>query len=917
MSSKLSRWLRLRWRGLFRRGAQETELDAEMRHHLDMLVRENIAAGMSRGEARLAALREFGGADQYREECRDSWRPAIVTGLLGDFRHAAKSLWRSPGFTLVAAITLGLGVAVNAVMFSVVRDVVLRPSTRDADLNLVSVFTGRKGANPDYRSFTHAEFEIIRESSDLFSTVAAIHYDVAAVGLPDNLRRRYVGVVSEEFFSLFDVKPFRGRFFSPDESKPNAAIPVIVAGNAYWESLGKPDDFVGSTLRINQREYTVIGIGPPGFVGLHVSIGPDVWIPLGEATQFMGRDVLDPSSTAWNIAASLQPGYSIEAAQGRLGPIEERITALAPPGDQSPRMIVVSTPSRTSFGNTAPQSDAGVLSMFSSIGMGLSMTVLVVACLNLANMFLARSASRQREMAIRLSIGASRWHVVRVLLAEGLLLALLGGAVGLFMGYWSNEYLFAISHETFESGLFSLGVYSFIDGTLIAAVLVFSFVATVAFSLGPALRITKRNVIHGLGQQSRKHGSTTSDARFFSLGNSLVMVQVGLSLALLFSAALFVRASARSGEIDFGFETGGRLVANLDYSLTEYSDQEIKQRQQDVLERASTLPGISGAVLASSVPYNFDLSFRPIYPAGGEPTAAQDREIQKIFAGYTAVSSGYFSSLGIPLLSGRDFSHAESSQSAGPAVAVIDDSLARDLFGTDQVLGRHVFNDEASAQRGTLEHAIEIIGIVRSPRNETFENNPPRRIYRPIGQVTEKNIHLHVNAGEPSAIADMLRRELQSLDPETPVLTIRPLATFVEKNINTLLVKLAGMVFGGFGGLALFLAVVGVYGVKSHMVTRRTQEIGIRIALGGRPRDVIRLIMKQGILQTCVGLGIGVSLSFFAGQALSGMLYKIDSSDAFALIGSAVILAIATLLACWIPARRATKVDPMVALRND
>jgi hypothetical protein len=295
---------------------------------------------------------------------------------------------------------------------------------------------------------------MVRESTGLFSKVASAYYDVAAVGRPDNLRRRFVGVVSEEFFSLFGIQPFRGRFFSREESQPNASIPVVVASFSLWEHLGAGDDFIGSTIRINQRDYTVVGIVPRGFVGLHVSIGPEVWLPEGEASQLMGRDILDPDFTPLNVAATLRPGFSIAAAEGRLGPIEERITELAPPGDQGSRRIVLTVPSRTNFGNTAPQRDEGFLTMFASIGMGLSVTVLIVACLNLANMFLARGLARQREIAIRLSIGASRWHVVRGLLAEGLLLALAGGLVGLIMGFWSNEYLFKISTETFDVGLF-------------------------------------------------------------------------------------------------------------------------------------------------------------------------------------------------------------------------------------------------------------------------------------------------------------------------------------------------------------------------------------------------------------------------------------------------------------------------------
>ncbi len=914
MNPEFLRWLRLRFRGLFHRRSHEASLNRELQFHFDMLVEENIRAGLSPTEARHAAQREFGATAVYREEVRDTWRPSLVTGLLNDFTFAFRGLCRSPGFTAVAVLTLALGIGVNATIFSFIRNGILRPADRNQRQNLVAVYNGRADVDGNYRNFSYLELETLRESAGVFSDIAAQSFGIAAIGPQGDLKRRFIGCVSENYFSLLGVQPFRGRFFSAEESQPGAAISVVIANHALWERLGQPADLIGSTLRVNDHTYTVIGITPPGFVGLHASIGPDVWLPLGGIDILSGKDLRSPHAFSFNLVARLFPGLSLEAARQRLEPINRQLNRVASANPAEPRRVVIDSPSRFDLGSSGPQ-DESFLTVFAIIAMALAFTVLLVACLNLANMLLARGAARQKEIAIRLALGASRWRVVRSLLAEGLLLALTGGAAALVLGVWSDHLLIKWANDAFAFGLFSLGWHSFIDGRVLLATLAFSLVSTLLFSLVPALRVTRLDLTNDLKQLPGASSAPTRRGRLFSAGNTSVIVQIALALALLVSAALFIKSSRHAVSRDQGFQTADRLVANIDYSFLKLDPSQIQQRQRSLLEAASSLPGVTRTALASNIPFDFSLSRRPVRRIdSADANATLDANQPQHWSGYTAVSHGYFSTLGITLLRGRDFT-AEESAGTGETrpVAIIDESLAYRLFGDADPLGRRITIERTP----TPAQAIEIVGVVRSHRDDVFDKNPPLRVFRPLGQAPDASTYLHLRTSQPLTQIHAVRTALHHADPDAPILSIRPLAGYIENHINMLLIRLAGIVFGLFGVIALVLAVVGVYGVKAYAVARRTREIGVRIALGARPRDVMNLILKQGLVQTALGIALGLALALGAGRVLSGMLYSVDPSDPLAFIVSAALLSAAVLLACWLPARRATKVDPLTALRTE
>ncbi len=910
--------LRISLRSLFGRRA-ESDLDEELRLHLEMEIEHNVAQGMTRPAAERAARVAFGGLEQAKEASRDAWGWRLLPDFARDSAFAFKSLLRSPGFTLVAILTLGLGIGVNAVMFAMVRDAVLRPLLRDESLKLTAIYNSRAGADRDFRHSSYAEFETLRASTDVFADVAARFFSAEAVGVGDDLQRRFIAVASENYLSLVGAHPVQGRFFTPEEATPGAAIPVAVANHGFWERLGYPANFVGSTIRVNQRDYTVIGITPRGFVGLHSSIGPDVWLPLGESHFYTDQNLRDPETYPLSLYARLAAGVSPEAAQARLPVLNERLNAVAPTDDDASRALVLAPPSRLDIGNTRP-SDEGFINLFAALSLGLSLTVLVVACLNLANMVLARGAARAKEIAIRLSLGASRGRIVRQLTTEGFVLSLLGGGCGLLFSLWADSAIYQTSEEVFATSNFVLSVTRFLDLPMLAATFGFCLVATLTSSLGPALRVTRPDLVNDLKQTPGAAAGAAPWRRFFTLGNSLVIAQIALSLTLLFSASLFIRSSFDARSMDVGFQTADQLVANLDYRMTDLADDPatIARRQQALLEHLTPLVGPGRAALASGIPYNFELPFRPVFAARNAAPIAIDRDNDgRAYAGFTAVSEDYFSLLGIRLLRGRAFTHEEATRADSPGVAIIDQGLARTLFGDADPLGQRVYFGEADAASGDPTRALEIVGIVRSPRDSVFADAEPRRIYRPLAQAPAANIYLHLGTADPLHHVAPVRRALREAEPATPVLFVRPLATFVEKNINGLLIELAALVFGVFGGIALLLAVVGVYGVKSHAVARRTREIGIRMALGARPGEVMGLILRQGAVQTAVGLLVGTAVSLAAGRILGSMVYGAQGSDPLALTVSGLILALAVLLACYLPARRATRVDPAITLRSE
>ena len=846
---------------------------------------------------------------------------------MNDFRFAVRQLCKSPGFTLLAVVTLALGIGVNSAIFALVNGVVLRPMIPLRANEVVGIFTARQNASHDYRQFSHTEYRDLRENSgDLFVDLAALEFGVAGIGRDHEMRRSFAFLTSENFFSLMGVQPTRGRFYTAEECRPNANIPVVVASYAFWKRMGGRNDFIGSNLQINGRPYTVIGVTPDGFSGVSALVAPDVWLPLGVHSSLGStfadsetlHDLAEPKNYALNLTARLRPGMTIETAKSRLPALTRRFNAIQPSDAEGARELQIHKPSRFSI-STSPEDD-GPVTLIGTLLMGMAGAVLLIASLNLANMLLARGTARSKEIALRLAVGASRWRIVRQLLCEGLLLAICGGLVGLVVSVWCNDLLLHSLARLLGSMNFSFVVKLRPDATVLAVTFLFCLIATMLFSLGPALKASKADLVNDLKQQVGEPARIGRFSRFFAPRHISVMAQIALSFMLLFSAGLFFRGALKASGLNPGFVAAGDLVTELDFSLIKKDPADARRLIFAAVQRARDLPGVKTAAVGTMLPYgNFTNSRRIMSAREALPTdpKAPDPGAGALF---TAITPGYFDAIGVKLLRGRDFTQAEAENRDTPRVGIIDEEMARKLFPNTEAVGQHIRYTQPPKDGSPND--VLVVGVVSSHRHDVQNDTLKRRLFVPLSQGYNGNVYLHVRLATKdrhavAAFIPTMRQTLRSIDPDLPILSITPFVDLTEKSVGLWIVRLGALLFGVFGGIALVLAVVGVYGVKAYAVACRTREIGIRMALGAHRRDIFALIMRQGALQTALAVTIGLLLSLAAGRVLAQILYQVSPSDPFALVASGTMLAAAALLACFFPARRATHVEPLQALRTE
>ncbi len=847
--------------------------------------------------------------------------------MLSDFRHAFRSLSKSPGFCAIAILTLALAIGVNSAVFSLIDSIVLRPVVPLRPDEVVNIFTARKDGARDYRQFSHAEFQALRANKDVFADVAAVNFALAGIGSDTGIRRSFAFFVSDNFFALMGVTPIAGRFFTADESRPNSMQPVVIASYSLWRRMGGKPAFVGSTLRVNGRPYTVVGVTPEGFSGLNALIAPDLWLPLGMFSEFARvvseatavLDLASPRNYTLNLTARLRPGLTLATAQPLLPVLAQRLTAMQPPDATGARELQIQHPSRYSL-TTSPTNDSS-LTALSAIMLGMAGCVLLVASLNLANMLLARGTDRSHEIAIRLALGATRWRVIRQLVAEGLLLSLAGGAAGVLLSVWANDLFLDSLGSLFTSMNFSLVMRSRPDLLVLGVTLGLSIAATLIFSLGPALKSSRVDLATDLKQAAGTSALTGRFSRFFAPRHCLVMAQIALSLMLLFSAGLFLRGALRAGGVDLGFKPQGDLVAEMDFSLGSTTESNARAAIAAAVDRVRQLPGVSAVSVGTLLPYGPVSNTARVVPAAIR-LGAPAETIQKAGADplLTSITTDYFRAIEVKLLQGRDFTVNEVRDKAAPRVAIIDEALARKLFPRGNAVGQRIRYTQPPADGSPAE--MEIVGVCGSHRNGVLEREAPPRLFVPLAQSYNANVFLHARlanstpAASRAAIAP-LRSALLAADSDLPILQITPYPRLVEKNIGLWLVRLGAVLFGLFGAIALVLAVVGVYGVKAYAVARRTREIGIRMALGADARNVFALVMKQGVLQTALAVVLGSLLALGVGQLLSHLLYQVSPRDPLVLGVAAGLLCGAALAACFFPARRAARIEPMTALRSE
>ena len=842
--------------------------------------------------------------------------------MIHDLRFAFRLLLKSPGFTILALLSLAAAIGVNSGIFALVDAAFLRPFIPHAE-EKVNLFTARKDADRDFRQFSYAEFTALAEPNDVLAELGAEEFSSVGIGFGDNIRRSIAFLVTDGYFRIHEVQATQGRVFNAEESRAGAALPVAVVSDSLWRRLGRHADIVGSLLRINGQVFTVIGVMPRTFSGGNAVLGPELWLPLGVRdlvassidTKHDGLPLEHPRAFELNLVGRLKPGLTLESATARLTALTARLDNVKADPAAGARTLLLQHLPRFSI-NTNPTDEHGAQT-FPVLLLALAGAVLLIACLNLANLMLARGAARSREFAVRSAVGAPRSAIIRQLLVEGLVLSTGGGLLGLLVASWANELLIDSMARLLSTLHFAIVLPVTPDLRAVLMTFAFCTLATLLFALLPALRVSRPDVVNDLKQQGGDQHDTRALSRFFAPRQVLVMAQLALALMLLFSAGLFFRAARTAAAVSPGFDPRGGLVAEFDYSLLNLPMPAMRERTRDALRQAAALPGVAHAAIGTLVPFGPLSDGRSLNAVGG--ALGKEGKPEAIGATFTSITEDYFAAIGVPVLRGREFTAAEAAD-PDARVAILDETAAAKLFPGRDGLGQHV--QLSNPERDGSKPELEVVGIVAAHRHDILSKNLPERLYLPLARGFSGAAFLHVrmaNAdnGALRAAAPALRTALRRADPLFPLLELRSFDDIVATNLGLWVVRLGAAMFGAFGVIALLLAIAGVYGVKAYAVERRHREIGIRMAVGAQPGDVLRLFLTQGLRQIATGLAVGTVLALAVGQALSAILYRVSPLDPLVLGGAVAVLAATAVLATWIPARRATRVDPCTVLRAD
>jgi len=810
--------------------------------------------------------------------------------LVQDLRYGARMLLRNPGFTLIAVITLALGIGANVTIFSFANALLLRPLAGVAEPERL-VQIGRTAKNNPFGALAYPDYVDYREQTTTLAGIAVYNGTALHLSTGQEAERVNGALVSGNYFELLGVKAAQGRSLTSADAQTEGAEPVAVISAGLWRRrFGADPNVVGKTVNLNSHGYTIIGVASDGFAGTRIGEKIEVWAPITMARyadpglarldgqQFRVRGLV------WLSAfGRLKPGVSIEQASEDLSNIARRLAEVHTQTNMD-RGVALVAGVGLKPDQREPTRD---FTRFLLIAVGI---VLLIACANVAGLLLARARVRASEIGIRLALGAGRPRVIRQLLTESLMLALCGGLLGLLIAAWLNSWLQAWLPERY------MAMPLAVDLDLDARALGFTFTATlltgVLFGLAPALQSSRPDLVLAL----KGMPAAGSGAR---LRGALVVAQVALSLALLVGAGLCLRTLSNARAIAFGFDTEQVLTAKLDLGRQRYTEPQGQLFYQQLLERARALPGVQQAGLALSV---------PLTGADYGTGIILEGHTEQISVLYNSVTSHYLGTMGIPLLLGRDFSPRDDAQA--PRVAIVNEGMARRLWPNENPIGKRFI----VKKRGYDNLPVEVVGLVRDIAGYGPFAPMPAQLYLPLPQSygTEMTLHLRTS-GEPEQLIAAVQQSVRELDRNLPVYEVRTLARHLDNSLTPQ--RLAAVLISGFGFLAMALAAIGMYGVMAYTVAQRTRELGIRLALGAQARDVLMLVMRQGITLACAGVLIGLCGAFALTRLMETLLYGVSPTDPLTFVVIALLLVIVSLLACWIPARRATKVDPMIALR--
>jgi putative ABC transport system permease protein len=810
-----------------------------------------------------------------------------------DLRYCLRVLAKNPGFTAVAALTLALGIAANSTIFSWINSTILNPIPGVSHTSdLVTVMRGERSEHPT-PPFSYLDYRDVRDNNQSFSGLLGFHQDfmyLTGMGKPERI---YGALTSANYFDVLGVRPILGRGFLPEEERKPAS--VVVISYALWQShFGADPAVVGKTIGINLRSYTIIGVTPSGFQGCFSGLRTDLWIPLIMDRFVWGPNRPDDRGTFWlNVYGRLKPDVSPRQAEADLNRLMQRIAEAYPEAHQgSPNQISLDPLWRSPFGANV------YLYKTLPLLLGLAMVLLLLACANVANLLLVRSVGRRREIAIRLALGAARRQVVRQLLAESLLLALAGGGIAMVITIWSAK---TFAHFIPPTSL-PLTLNGHADLRVLLITLAFSLLTALLFGTLPAWRASSLSPMAVIKEEA---GSISGGFHKSRLAGGLVVGQISLSLLLLICAGLFIRSLERAQHSDLGFDPQRAVLASYE-PLPDHL-----KFGRDLLRKLEAIPGVESATLADFSPLNFTIHTDYIEPEGYVPQPHESMEITRGIVG-----PKYFSMMKTALISGRDFTDADAP--GGQLVAIVNQAFVDRFWPGQDALGKRLRN---------LGRWYTVVGVARNAKYRRIIYAPEPVFYVPLFQDDRSPVIVHVRVlGDPRAFTLRVEEAIHEVDAgsprdarfgsiSSPVFDVTTLETSMQ--LGSIFERIAATLAGSFGFLALALAAVGIYGVVAYATRQRTREIAIRLALGAKRGDVLRLVLGQGLRLTLTGLGIGLAVSVALTRFLRGQLFGITTTDPLTYAGVGALLCLVALVACYIPARRATKVDPYVALRYE
>jgi putative ABC transport system permease protein len=880
------RILRRRLHCLFHGSHADAELQREIEIHIQQLTNEAIAEGMTEAEARAMALREFGPVDRIKEKCRDTRRVSRIQDFVQDLRYGVRMLRQSPAFTAIAVITLALGIGANTAIFSIVDAVLLRSLPYRDPNQLVLMFNVPLNRPDALSGISYRDFTECLAQNGAFSQIAGnAFHDLTLTGAGEPAIVNTADV-TPEIFPLLDAKPLLGRALLPEDGKPGAAAVAVLSEDLWRSRFGSNPGLIGQSIALDMRSFTVAGILPASFRYPEGAPHQDVWISIMQDPLF-GPLASKPGVRVMGLIGRLNPGVSLAKAQAEMNTLGARF-AKEFPAEDSGFTIQVQPYREAVVGNLRP----ALLILLSAVGLLLS-----IACANIANLLLSKATSRGREIAVRIALGASRARIVRQLLTESALLGLLGGVAGLLLAAWAVRSLRPfLPAEVVQIGSIHVG------GPVPAFALLLSLAAALAFGLAPALLATPSNLQSNL----KEGGDRTGQRGGQRVRSFLAIAEISLAMVLLVAGGLLIRSFALVTSVNPGFDPNNVTEAEVSLPQFQYSTpQQWRAFADELLERLHAQPGLQDSALAVPLPmdrqgqpaFAFTIVGNPPLPPGKSTTAD-----------YATVSPGYFHTMRIPLLRGRFFSYQDSPSQ--PNVAIISETLARRYFPNQDPIGKQMrfgFPPNGDTPR-------EIVGVVGDVRDAALSKEPGPMMYVPFAQAPLYGGEVVVrNSLSASGVAAAIRQAVRSIDKDLPVTGIAPFRDSLGQSTSR--ERFRTFLLATFSAIALALAAVGVFGVISYSASERTHEIGIRMALGAQRRDVLHLILGQGAKLALLGLGIGAVLSILLTRFLASLLYSVSATDPLTFAAVAIVLLGVAAAACYIPARRAMKVDPMAALR--